>query len=190
MSATNDVFQFITPQNWRIIKPEYYKEFSILSTESVPCLYGFAISRIIGGYDVVSMYDYGDSSEEFFEELIAQMKLLSKDSSLIQSTNDFISENADGYEVTSTNMMKPLFFKRGTLFGKRCFVNIMKIGTNVGIGYSLQIFVSVDGHLVCFGTSVATLDENDPLNSIIDKYDFVHEMIHTLIKSLTTTTKN
>ena len=62
-------FEFIKPEGWRIIKPERYKDFSILTTDAVPCLYGFAIERERGGFDVVSMFDYGESSSEFINEL-------------------------------------------------------------------------------------------------------------------------
>ena len=48
-------YQFVKPDGWRIIKPERYRDFSILSTELVPCIYGFAIERN-EGFDVTVSY--------------------------------------------------------------------------------------------------------------------------------------
>ena len=68
-------YQFVKPDGWRIIKPERYRDFSILSTELVPCIYGFAIERN-EGFDVVSMFDYGESSGEFIAELNEELNRL------------------------------------------------------------------------------------------------------------------
>ena len=76
--ATNQ-FIFTKPATWKVIKPEKYRDFSILSTELVPCIYGFAIERTSGGYDVVSMFDYGESSGEFIAELNEELEKLKED---------------------------------------------------------------------------------------------------------------
>ena len=177
-------FQFVKPEGWRIIKPERYKDFSILSTEAVPCLYGFAIERTGGGYDVVSMFDYGESSSQFISELDAELNRLQEDNKAVQGVNDYIKENAADYAVTTTSSMKPLLHRPAKMFGKSCYVNIMQIATNVGTSYSLQIFVKLARHMVCLGTSVAKIDTSMPFDSMIGEHKFVNEMINILLKSL------
>lgn len=177
-------FQFKKPADWHIIKPERYKDFSILSTESVPCLYGFAIERDSDGYDVVSMFDYGEFSELFISEFKEELDKLSADNSAVGSVNDYIEEKAEGFDVTHTTSMQPLLYRKVTIHEKRCFVNIMKIHTNVGVAYSLQIFVKVGDFMLCFGTSVRNIDESDPFTSVLERYPFVCELVHTLIPSI------
>jgi hypothetical protein len=176
-------FQFIKPENWRVIKPEKYKDFSILSTELVPCVYGFAIERE-QGYDVVSMFDYGESSSEFIKELNDELIKLEKNNQDVSEINDYIKENASDYVITETTSMKPIFHKTAKMFGKNCFINIMEIRTNIGKSYSLQIFVKLDRNLVCFGTSVSKIEIGNPFESIVTKNKFVDDLINILIKSL------
>lgn len=177
-------FQFVKPEGWRVIKPERYRDFSILSTEEVPCLYGFAVERKGGGYDVVSMFDYGESSSQFISELNAELERLEEDNNAVQSVNDYIKENAADYAVTSTSSMRPLFHKPAKMFGKSCYVNIMQIKTNVGTSYSLQIFAKLAKHMVCLGTSVAKLDTSAPFDSLMSEYKFVNDMVNILLKSV------
>ena len=181
---SNNKFKFTKPENWKIIKPEKYKDFSILSTELVPCIYGFAIKRESQGYDVVSMFDYGESSGEFIKELNDELNRLEKDNKAVDSINDYIKENASDYAVTETSSMKPIYHKPVKLYDKNVFVNIMEIKTNVGKSFSLQLFVKLDKNLVCFGTSVPKIDINKPLDSIIEEYEFVKDLVNVLIKSL------
>ena len=177
-------FQFVKPEGWRVIKPERYRDFSILSTKSVPCLYGFAVERKGGGFDVVSMFDYGESSSQFIAELNSELERLEEDNKAVQGVNDYIKENASDYAVTSTSSMKPLFHRPAKMFGKSCYVNIMQITTNVGTSYSLQIFAKLAKHMVCFGTSVAKIDTSAPFDSIMSKYKFVNDMVNVLLKSV------
>src|SRR5574344_1918639 len=179
----SDKFQFAKPDNWRIIKPEKYKDFSILSTELVPCVYGFAIEKE-QGYDVVSMFDYGESSSEFIKELNEELNKLEKDNNNVSSVNDYIKENASDYVITETTSMNPIFHKTAKIFGKNCYINIMEIKTNIGKNYSLQIFVKLDRYLVCFGTSVSKIDTNNPFESIVTRNKFVDDLINVVIKSI------
>jgi hypothetical protein len=181
-------FQFVKPENWRVIKPEKYKDFSILSTELVPCVYGFAIEKE-QGFDVVSMFDYGESSGEFIRELNNELIRLETNNKDVDSINDYIKENASDYIVTETTSMKPIFHKTAKIFGKNCFVNIMEIKTNIGKNYSLQIFVKLDRNLVCFGTSVSKVDTVSPFESIVTKNKYVEDLLNVVIKSLEETKK-
>lgn len=176
-------YQFIKPDNWKIIKPERYKDFSILSTELVPCVFGFAIEKE-QGYDVVSMFDYGESSSEFIKELNDELTKLEQDNKNVQNINEYIKENANDYIVTETLSMNPVFHKAIKIFGKNCFINIMEIRTNIGKNYSLQIFVKLDRNLTCFGTSVASLDINNPFEDIVKRYRYIDDLINVIIKSL------
>lgn len=177
-------FQFTKPEGWRIIKPERYKDFSILSTEAVPCIYGFAVERKDGGFDVISMFDYGESSSQFIAELNAELEKLEANNNAVDNVNDYIKENASDYAVTSTSAMRPLFHKPAKMFGKNCFVNIMQISTNVGTSYSMQIFCKLAKHMICLGTSVAKLDEKQPFDSLMNNYQFINDMVNVLIKSI------
>lgn len=177
-------FQFTKPEGWRIIKPEKYKDFSILSTDVVPCLYGFAIEKKSGGYDVVSMFDYGESSSQFITELNSELEKLEKNNKDVENINEYIKENASDYAVSETTAMRPLFHKQAKIFDKTCYVNIMEINTNLGKSYSLQIFVKLFKHMICFGTSVANLDEKNPFESIVKENLFVNDLINVLIKSI------
>ena len=181
-------FQFTKPENWRIIKPEKYKDFSILSTDLVPCVYGFAVEKE-QGYDVISMFDYGESSSEFIKELNDELNKLEKDNKDVASVNSYIKENASDYVVTQTTSMNPIFHKTAKLFGKNCYVNIMEIKTNIGKNYSLQIFVKLDRNLVCFGTSVSKLDSANPFESIVKNNRFIDDLINVVIKSIEETKK-
>lgn len=177
-------FQFTKPEGWRVIKPEKYKDFSILTTDAIPCLYGFAIERKSGGFDVVSMFDYGESSSEFISELNSELERLEKNNTEVDKVNEYIKENASDYAVTSTASMNPIFHKPAKMFGKNCFVNIMEIKTNLGISFSLQIFIKLKRNMVCFGTSVPTINTKDPFNSIVNSYPFINDLVNTLIKSI------
>lgn len=176
-------YQFTKPENWRIIKPEKYKDFSILSSDAVPCLYGFAIERK-DGFDVVSMFDYGDSSSEFISELDRELIRLEQNNKDVKNVNDYIKENASEYAVNETYSMKPIIHKAIKMFGKNVYVNIMEIETNVGKSFSIQLFVKLERNLVCFGTSVSKLDTSRPIESAIENNNFVSELINVVIKSL------
>ena len=177
-------FQFTKPDGWRIIKPEKYKDFSILSTDAVPCLYGFAVERKTGGFDVVSMFDYGESSSQFITELNNELEKLENNNKAVDNINDYIKENASDYAVSETTSMKPLFHKQAKIFDKTCFVNIMEITTNLGKSYSLQIFVKLYKHMICFGTSVSNLDAKNPFESMVKNNPFINDLINVLIKSI------
>ena len=176
-------YQFTKPEGWRIIKPEMYKEFSILSTELVPCLYGFAIQRN-QGYDVVSMFDYGESSGEFISELNDELNKLEANNKAVDGINDYIKENASDYVVTETSSMKPIYHKAVKIYGKNVFVNIMEIVTNVGKSFSLQLFVKLDRNLVCFGTSIPKVDIARPFESAIENFRFVNDLVNTVVKTI------
>ena len=177
-------FEFMKPEGWRIIKPEKYKDFSILTTDAVPCLYGFAIEREQGGFDVVSMFDYGESSSEFITELNKELEKLEADNKAVDNVNDYIKENASDYAVTATTSMKPIFHRSAKMFGKTCYVNIMEIATNLGTSYSFQLFAKLKNHMICLGTSVYKLDEKAPFDSAVKNYKFIDDMINVLLKSL------
>ena len=179
----NRRYQFTKPEGWRIIRPEKYRDFSILSTDLVPCIYGFGVERK-GGFDVVSMFDYGESSGEFISELNDELNRLEQNNRDVKSINDYIKENAADYAVTETSSMKPILHKAVKMFGKNVFINIMEIATNVGKSFSIQLFVKLDRNLVCFGTSVARLDTSRPLESAVENYKFVADLINVVIKSL------
>lgn len=177
-------FRFIKPENWRVIKKEKYKDFSILSTELVPCVYGFAIEKEGQGYDVVSMFDYGESSSEFIKELNDELIKLEENNNNVSAINDYIKENAADYVVTETTSMNPIFHKTAKIFGKNCFVNIMEINTNIGKNYSIQIFVKLETNLVCFGSAVSNLDPKKPFESAVSKNKYLDDLINIVIKSI------
>ena len=160
-------YQFVKPDGWRIIKPERYRDFSILSTELVPCIYGFAIEKN-EGFDVVSMFDYGESSGEFIAELNEELNRLELNNRDVKGINDYIKENAADYAVSETSSMKPVYHKAVKIYGKN----------------SLQLFVKLDRNLVCFGTSVPKLDTSRPMESAVESYKFVNELVNTVIKTL------
>ncbi len=176
-------YQFTKPDAWRIIKPERYRDFSILSTELVPCVYGFAIEKN-DGFDVVSMFDYGESSGEFISELNEELNRLERNNKDVQGINDYIKENAADYAVSETSSMRPVFHKAIKIHGKTVFANVMDVATNVGRSYSIQLFVKLDRNLVCFGTSVAKLDTSRPVESAVENYKFVNELVNVVIKTL------
>ena len=176
-------YQFVKPDGWRIIKPERYRDFSILSTELVPCIYGFAIERN-EGFDVVSMFDYGESSGEFIAELNEELNRLELNNRDVKGINDYIKENAADYAVSETSSMKPVYHKAVKIYGKNVFVNIMDVATNIGRSYSLQLFVKLDRNLVCFGNSVPKLDTSRAMESAVESYKFVNELVNTVIKTL------
>lgn len=176
-------FQFVKPKNWKIIKSEKYKDFSILSTDTIPCLYGFAIERE-QGYHVVSMLDYGESSSDFIKELTEELKRLDQNNQDVSSINEYIKENATEFVITETKSMKPLFYKTAKFYEKNCFINIMEIKTNIGKSYSLQIFVKLNRNLVCFGTSVSKIDLNNPFESLISNNKFIDDLINVIIKTI------
>ena len=177
-------FSFIKPEGWSIIKPERYKDFSILTTDIVPCIYGFAIERKAGGYDVVSMFDYGESYSQFIKELNAELERWEKNNNDVDNINSYIKENASDYAVTATSSMKPIFHKQAKMFNKNSFVNIMEITTNVGTSFSIQIFVKLLKNMICFGTSVPKLDVKNPFESAVKNYPYINELVNTLIKSI------
>lgn len=179
-------YNLLTPDGWHVIKPELYRTFSILSTELVPCIRAYAIDRDTDGYDVVSVFDYGPWENSFFNELKVELNNLAKNPYKTAGVNDYIEENAQDYAVKRTNYMEPLFYKSSTFCGMPCFINIMKIITNVGESYSLQTFFKVDGNCLCFGTSASKIDEENPFNSIITENPFISDMFYELIKKLGT----
>lgn len=182
MERTN--FTFDKPEGWHIIKPECYRDFSILSTELVPCVYAFAVDRPGGGYNVISVFDYGEWEESFINAYKNQVEVMRENPENTDSVNNFIEENAEDFNVKTTSFMQPLFCKDGKFSGMNCLLSIMKIVTNMGEAYSLQAFVNFDGKCLCFGTSASQIDEEDPFNSIISMNDFIHDMFYKLIKSI------
>jgi len=185
MAAEKDAdFKFDKPADWKVIKPAHYKEFAILSTESIPCLYGFATERKEGGYEVITVFDYGVSTSTFINELNEELNRLEKNSKDVNKINDYIKDNAEGYAVTSTTAMVPLLHKTATMFGKSTFINIMQIETNIGKSYSLQIFVKVKTNMLCFGTSMLEIDPSKPFESAVAKYQHVNDLVNVVIKSL------
>lgn len=176
-------YQFTKPDNWKVIRPEKYKDFSILSTESVPCIYGFAIEKT-DGYDVVSMFDYGESSSEFIKDLDSELERLEKDNNDVSSINDYIKENASDYIISETTSMRPIFHKSAKIFDKNCYINIMEVITNIGKSYSLQIFVKLNKSLICLGSSVPSIKESSPFESVVKEYDYIGELINVIIRTL------
>lgn len=177
-------YSFVKPETWKIIKPEKYRNFSILSTELVPCIYGFGIQRKDGGYDVVSMYDYGESSGEFISAMDEELTKLEKNSKAVGNVNEYIRENAADYVVSETQSLKPILHKAAKIYNKNIYISIMEVLTNVGKSYSIQIFVKLDKNLVCFGTSVAELDVSRPMESALESSNVVSDLVNKVIKTL------
>lgn len=177
-------YSFTKPEKWKIIKPERYREFSILSTEVVPCIYGFAVPRKEKGYDVVSMHDYGESSGDFISAIDEELNKLEQNNKAVKNVNEFIKENAVDYAVSETQSMKPILHKTAKIYGKNVYISVMEILTNVGKSFSIQIFVKLDKNLVCFGTSVPKLDTSRPIDSAVETYPYVSELLGIIIKSL------
>lgn len=175
---------FEKPENWKKIRPERYAEFSIVNNEFTPCEFGFAIPNKQNNYDVVSVFNYGPAGEEFLQELKFQLDSFAQDNNAVSEINDYIKENADGYSVTKTDFIRPLFYKKGKLLNKQCFINIMQIKTNITTSYSLQIFVEVGKNLYCLTTSARECDEKKPLESLIKDNQYIDDMINVVFKSM------
>ena len=109
-----------------------------------------------------------------------------RDSIYYNNDNDYIKENAEGYAVTKTDFIRPLFYKKGKLLDKQCFINIMQIKTNVTTSYSLQIFVEIEENLYCLTTSAKECDEKKPLESLIKGNKYIDDMINVVFKSMKT----
>lgn len=177
---------FEKPADWKRIKPDHYADFSIVNNEYTPCEYGYAIANKQKGYDVVSIFNYGNVGNEFLAELKAQLDSFSKDNEAVSDINTYIKENAEGYAVTKTDYIRPLFYKKGKLLDKQCFINIMEIKTNITTSYSLQIFVEVGENLYCLTTSAKECNENKPLESLIKENKYIDDMINVVFKSMAT----
>ena len=79
--------------------------------------------------------------------------------------------------------MEPVLVEETILFERRSLVIISKQITNNIKGYSIQVLTDVDGYCIALGTNVATIDEDDPFNSIL-QYDYIDDLFNILIKSL------
>lgn len=179
-----NLITFDKPADWKRIKPDHYADFSIVNNEYTPCEYGYAIANEQKSYDVVSIFSYGPVGAEFLKELKAQLDSFSEDNSAVSDINDYIKENADGYAVTKTDFIRPLFYKKGKLLDKQCFINIMQIKTNVTTSYSLQIFVEIGENLYCLTTSAKECDEKKPLESLIKGNKYIDDMINVVFKTM------
>ena len=178
----NRNLHFVSPESWRTIKPEHYRVFSILSTKDVPCIYGFAIKRDDGGYYVVSMFDYGAWDEGFIVDLKANWEKMAKNPTDTADIAKYIEDNMEEKKVKSI-YMEPVLVEETILFERRSLVIISKQITNNIKGYSIQVLTDVDGYCIALGTNVATIDEEDPFNSIL-QYDYIDDLFNILIKSL------
>lgn len=176
--------KFEKPENWKIIKPEHYKEFSIINNETTPCEFGFAAKNKDAGFDVVSIFNYGKVGDEFIKELTSQLDNLSKNNSDVSEINNYINENAEGYAVSKTDFIKPIYYKKGKLFDKKVFINIMLIKTNINTSYSLQIFLEANDNLYCFATSSDKVEESKPFESMVKQNEHIYDLVNTLIKSI------
>lgn len=175
---------FDKPADWKRIKPERYVDFSIVNNDYTPCEYGFAIPNEQNSYDVVSIFNYGEVGSSFLQELKDQLDTFSKDNNAVSGVNEYIKNNAEGYAVTKTDYIRPLFYKKGKLLNKQCFINIMQIKTNVATSYSLQIFVNAGNNLYCLTTSAKSCDESKPLESLIKGNKYIDDMINVVYKTL------
>ncbi|MEG1499605.1 MAG: hypothetical protein RR400_00825 [Clostridia bacterium] len=175
---------FTIPGSWKVISPKNYKQFSIISTKDTPCYRAFAAKNPKTQASIISMYDYGEAGEDFISELNSQLTALSADNSKVSEINDYIEENGDGFSVTKTDYLKPIYFKKGVLNDKKVFISIMQIKTNLSVSYSLQIFTKVNGHMICITTSALDVDEARPFNSLLENYQHVNEIANVLIKSI------
>lgn len=170
------------PENWNIIKPEHYNKFSIMSTPEIPCEAGFAVENKNYSFDIVSLYNYGKVGIEFFDALIEQLNELEKNSNNVKDVNEFIAKNSESSESRASSI-KPLYYKKGKMGGEKAFFTIMKVESNVGTSYSVQIFVYVEDFLYCISTSVQKIDEKDPLSSLT-KVDYIKNIADVVIPSL------
>lgn len=175
---------FEKPAEWKKIKPEHYADFSIVNNEYTPCEYGFAIPNKNSSYDVVSIFNYGKSSSNFLNDLKKQLDVLSQNNNAVDDINSYIKENADGYAVTKTDYIRPIFYKSGKLFEKQCFINIMEIKTNVATSYSLQIFAEINKNLYCLTTASKTCEDKKPFESLIKNNPHIDQMINIVFKSM------
>ena len=175
---------FDKPKDWKQIKPEHYQQFSIVSNEYTPCEYGFAIPNQKKSFDVVSIFNYGENGAPFIKELKDQLDVLANNNNAVDQINDYIKENADGYVVTKTDYIRPIYYKKGKLHDKSCFINIMKIKTNVTTSYSIQIFTEVSGNLYCITSSALNCDENKPFESLVKNYPHIEQAVNIVFKSM------
>lgn len=175
---------FKTPKSWRVIPPERYTEFSIINNEDCPCEVGYVIPNKDGGRDVVSVFKYVGADASFLNELKINLDRLAGDNKAINDVNDYLEENADGYAVKQAKSLRPLYYKQGLLCGKKTFLNIMRIETEIGEAYSLQIFLPIAKDIYCFSTSAAVIDEKNPFNSFVEENEHVKDLINVVIKSI------
>lgn len=171
------------PSTWKLIEPEKYAEYSILSTSCVPCVEGYRISSNDNREDVVSVFDYGAIDGSFLERLSDELCKLKDNCRNVDGVNDFIKENAAGYTITHTSAMLPIFYGTVKSNGKKIFVNIMKIKTNIGVNYSLQIFFNSKNKTYCCGTSMPRIDEKNPLDSITS-YKFIEQLLDLIEQAI------
>lgn len=181
----NKHYNFSIPAGWKLIRPENYVEYSIASYEMSPCIYGFRIGSEDDCF-VVAMYDYGQYSQELLDAFDRQLSHLQKSDTDVEKVNEYMQENNEGYAVTETTSIRPVFHGTRNLCGKSCYIAIMNIVTNVGSFYSIQLFVSVGERLVCLQTAVSSLDESKPFSSAYRRYAFFADLIDVVVASLDT----
>lgn len=175
---------FEKPSGWKQIKREYYKDFNILDNDYTPCEYGFAIPNDTIAYDVVSIYNYGEIGSEFFDELKKQLAKLAEDSTTVSGVNEYIENHAEGFNVTRTKSIRPIFYKDLTIHEKKCFVVILQIATNVGTPISIQIFRKTGNNFYCFLTSANDCDEARPFESLIENNKYIDDLVNIVLKTL------
>ncbi|MFA6860274.1 MAG: hypothetical protein WCR30_02660 [Clostridia bacterium] len=177
-------FEFSFPANWKIIKPTEYSKFSILNSDSLPCLMGFAIPNG-KQYDVVSILNYGINGNEFLAELGMQMKTLEENKDeLIEELDEEIGKKAQGYVVNQTKNIKHLCFKKISQENGEAICNVMNVKTNIGDRTSYQFFVETPNVLLGILTQSMPILKKDFPEVASEKYQHINQIIKELIPSI------
>lgn len=184
MEKFHNTVTFKKPSGWKRIKRKYYTEFSIVEDDYMFCEYGFAIPNDTNTYDVVSIYNYGEIGSGFFDELREQLAKLAEDSTTVSRVNEYIEEHAEGFAVTETYGIRPIFYKDLTIHGENCFVVILQITTNVGTHITLQVFTNFWNNMYCFLTSANDCDETRPFESLIENNKYIDDLVNIVLKTL------
>lgn len=184
MEKFYNTITFEKPSGWKQIKRKYYKTFNIVDNDYTPCEYGFAISDDNDSYDIVSIYNYGEIGSEFFDKLREQLAKFAEDSTTVSGVNEYIENHAEGFNLTRTECIRPIFYKDLTIHEKECFVVILQITTNVCTRITLQVFTNFWNNMYCFLTSANDCDEARPFESLIENNKYVDDLVNIVLKTL------
>ena len=166
-------FNLSVPENWVLIDRDDYANLGIEEDEDIKCLSAYTVNSD-ENMSVICFFDFEDYDLEFlsdYDETLDEMN----------DINDEDDLEADDNVPTVKNVY------HGYLddYDKVVYININKIQIQDDLCvYSIQIFVEREDDdeegLLCVQCSINNLDENDPLNSLLN-LAFVKDAIELVI---------